>query len=419
MVKAINIPWGAWYEEEEIHTLEFPDSWNIEIFNMNGSDSIINREDIANAIKNPIGSPPLQEIAEGKKTAVIVFEDISRPTKCEPICELIVKELNSAGIRDENITLIAAIGAHRPLNTIDLIKKIGKGMVDRFNIENHHPYENLVELGKSNRGTPIHLNKTYYEADIKIAISTVIPHPLAGFGGGAKIILPGISGIETLAANHKAALEGKGVGIGFITDLRKDIEDVCQRVGLDFSINIIAKDNREMAGVFAGDFIDAHRKAIEYGKEVYQTHIPKLKDEADKFDIGTFNLFPEDSELSQSSKGTNLFMQAENVLKEEAVVIFTTASPEGRGYHSLLGESGAKLYDQWKEAEEIFMEFCEEKTFALFSPNLNRFDVNHYWSEHMLFSQSFSELIASSEIRQKLPETPKVAIFPTSIQLLI
>ncbi len=419
MVKSVQIPWAAWYQEEEIHKLEFPDSWDIEIFNMNGSDKIITRENIINAIKNPIGSPTIQEIAEGKKNAVIVFEDISRPTKCEPICEILVKELNSAGIKDENITLIAAIGSHRPMNRLDFIKKIGKSMVDKFNIENHHPYENLVELGESNRGTPISLNKTYYEADIKIAISTVIPHPLAGFGGGAKIILPGICGIETLAANHKAALEGKGVGVGFITDLRKDIEEVCQRVGLDFSINIIAKENREIAGIFTGHFIDAHRKAIELGKKVYQTEIPKLKDEANKFDMGIFNLFPEDTELSQSSKGTNIFMQAESTLKEEAVVIFSTASPEGRGYHSLLGESGAQLYEQWKETEEIFMEFCEDKTFALYSPNLTRSDVTHYWSEDMLFSKSFSELIANSEIRQKLPETPRVALFPTSIQLLI
>ncbi|TXT58958.1 MAG: hypothetical protein BAJALOKI1v1_1510003 [Promethearchaeota archaeon] len=419
MVKTIEIPWGAWYNIPESVDLEFPDSWDIEVFRMKGSNTYLTKEEVANAIKNPNGMPPLHDIAKGKKTATIVFEDISRPTKCEPICQEIVTQLSAAGIQDENITFIAAIGSHRPMNRFDLLKKIGKSIVDRFNIENHHPYQNLVELGKSDRGTPIFVNKTYYDADVKIAISTVIPHPLAGFGGGAKIILPGISGIETLAANHKAALEGKGVGVGFITELREDIEEVCQRVGLDFSVNIIAAENREMAGIFAGDFIDAHRKAIELGKEVYGTNIPKIKEEQKKFDIGIFNLFPEDTELSQSSKGTNLFLQAENMLKEEAVVIFTTASPEGRGYHSLLGETGALLYDEWKEAEEIFMEFCEDKTFALFSPNLNRSDITHYWSKDMLFHQSFPKLLRMDQIQNILPDHPKVAIFPTSIQLLV
>ncbi|MBD3195081.1 MAG: DUF2088 domain-containing protein, partial [Candidatus Lokiarchaeota archaeon] len=269
MSKYVKIPWGAWYQEQEDQILEFPDNWEIAVLDMAGSTSIGRFEEITNAIENPIGVAPLQEIAQGNKTAVIVFEDISRPTKCEPICEVLIKELNKAGIKDENITFIAAVGSHRPMNRNDFIKKLGRFTVHRFNIENHHPYENLIELGESYRGTPIFINKTYIQADIKIAISTVVPHPLAGYGGGAKIILPGISGIKTLEANHEAALEGQGVGLGFITELRKDIEEICQTVGLDFSVNIISTKNRDIAGIFAGDYVKAHRKAIELAKVVY------------------------------------------------------------------------------------------------------------------------------------------------------
>lgn len=415
MVK-IQIPWGAWYETPEINVLDFPESWDIQVYDMYNSESIKDLSLIKKALRNPIGTKKLKEIAQGRENAVIIFEDISRPTECESILEVLLEDLNSVGIPDEKISLIAAVGSHRPMNRIDFVKKLGKDIVERVNIENHHPYENLVELGESNRGTPILLNKTYYESDLKISISTVVPHPLAGFGGGAKIILPGICGIETLTANHKAALDGKGVGVGFITDLRKEIEDVCKRVGLDFSINIIATKDRGIAGIFAGNFIDAHREAIKLGKEVYQTDIPKITEDEQKFDVGLFNLYPEDTELTQSSKGNNLFMQVENILKEDAVIVFMTASPEGRGYHSLFSETGGKLFEDWKETVELLLEFFEEKTFALYSPNLNRRDVDHFWSEEILFFKTFSELLEN--IKSLVPENPKVALFPTSIQLI-
>jgi len=414
MVKSITLPWGAWSGTDETYILEFPENWDIEVFDMQDTKDITDVKSIESALNNPIGTPTIYEIANGKNTAIIVVEDISRPTKCGPICEQIIKALNSSGISDDNITLIGATGAHRPMNREDYIKKVGLNVVERINIENHHPYENLIEIEKSKMGTPIFVNKTYYNADVKIAVGTVIPHPLAGFGGGAKIILPGICGIETLAANHKASLEGKGIGFGFITDLRKDIEDVCSRVGLDFSINIITTKNRGIAGIFAGHFVDAHRKAIDLAKEVYRLNLPKLEDD-EKFDVGFFNLFPEDTELSQSAKGTNMFMKAESLLKEEASVIFLTSSYEGRGYHSLLGERGGKLYDKWINAVEILLEFCEEKTFSIFSPNLGRADITHYWTDEMGFYSKFSDVIQA--IETQVDGNPKAGIFTTSIQL--
>ena len=414
MVKSITLPWGAWSGTDETYILEFPENWDIEVFDMQDTKDITDVKSIESALNNPIGTPTIYEIANGKNTAIIVVEDISRPTKCGPICEQIIKALNSSGISDDNITLIGATGAHRPMNREDYIKKVGLNVVERINIENHHPYENLIEIEKSKMGTPIFVNKTYYNADVKIAVGTVIPHPLAGFGGGAKIILPGICGIETLAANHKAALEGKGVGFGFITDLRKDIEDVCSRVGLDFSINIITTKNRGIAGIFAGHFVDAHRKAIDLAKEVYRLNLPKLEDD-EKFDVGFFNLFPEDTELSQSAKGTNMFMKADSLLKEDASVIFLTSSYEGRGYHSLLGEKGGKLYEKWINAVEVLLEFCEEKTFSIFSPNLSRADITHYWTDEMGFYNKFSDVIQA--IETQVDDNPKAGIFTTSIQL--
>ena len=119
-----------------------------------------------------------------------------------------------AGITNDNITLIYALGAHRPINRQDSIKKVGLKIIDKIKIENHHPYENLVYIGDSYKATPIYLNKTYYDAEVKVAIGSVIPHPLAGYGGGAKVVLPGLCGIQTLEANHEAGVRGIGIGLG-------------------------------------------------------------------------------------------------------------------------------------------------------------------------------------------------------------
>jgi len=408
MVQLFKIPWAAWYGDEDL-ALEFPDTWDVELFNMKDAPEI-SKEEIETSINRPIGSPTLKEIAQGKQNAVIVVEDISRPTSMEIILNFILSQLNIVGIDDENITIIYALGSHRPLDRRDSIKKLGKSIVDRVNIENHHPYENLIYLGESEKGTPIYLNKTYHNADLKVAIGTVVPHPLAGYGGGAKIVLPGISGIETLYANHVLAVKGSSGGIGFVTEMRKDIENVCKKVGLDFSINIVSTMRRRIAGIFAGHFIDAHRKAMELAKEIYSTEIPTNLN----LDIGFFNLYPEDTEFLQAIKGFNFIFSSKKFLKKNSAIIFLTAASEGRGFHSLQGETGAKLYQNWGDSI-IFKGFMKNKNFGIFSPNISRADVIHIYPEKTIFRKNFKDMISALE--DIYGKYPKVGIFPCSIQL--
>lgn len=406
MVQSFKIPWAAWYGDKDF-ILEFPDSWDVKVFDMKGADEF-SQNQIEKAINNPIGTPSLIELAKGKQKVVIVVEDISRPTPMENILNIIINQLNSVGIEDDRITIIYALGSHRPLDRRDSIKKLGLSIVDRFNIENHHPYENLIYLGESQMGTPIYLNKTYYETDLKIAIGTVVPHPLAGYGGGAKIILPGLCGIQTLEANHRAGVKGNAGGIGFVTELRKDIEDVCKKVGLDFSINIVSTMRRGIAGIYAGHFINAHRKAMEIGKEVYSTEIPPNLN----LDIGFFNLFPEDTEFSQAIKGFNFY--SSNLMKRDGAIIFLTAASEGRGFHSLQGETGGKLYQNWGDSIKIKW-ILKNKRFGIFSPNINKADVLHFYPERTIFKNDFKDMV--KELESIYGKFPKVGIFPCSIQL--
>lgn len=408
MVQIFKIPWAAWYGDKDL-ALEFPDLWDVKMFSMKDAKEI-SKEEIETAINKPHGTPSLKEIAKGKQKAVIVIEDISRPTSLENILNIILNQLNAVGIKDDKITVIYALGSHRPLDRRDSIKKVGLSIVERVNIENHHPYENLIYIGESKIGTPIYLNETYYNTDVRIAVGTVIPHPLAGFGGGAKIILPGICGIQTLEANHTAGVTGSTGGIGFITKLRKDIEDVCKKVGLDFSVNIVSTMKRGIAGVFAGHFIEAHRKAIELAKEVYSTELPPNLD----LDMGFFNLYPEDTEFSQTIKGFNFIFSTKKLIKRNGAVIFLTAASEGRGFHSLQAETGARLYKNWGDIA-WFKAYIKNRNFGIFSPNVNQADVLHFYPSKTIFRKDFKDLVATLE--KIYGKSPKVGIFPSSNQL--
>jgi nickel-dependent lactate racemase len=389
--------------------LEFPDSWDVEMFNPKSIPEIINESEIKRLLNSPIGTTSISELAKNKKNAVIVVDDISRHTKVENIIPIVLNELNKSGIDDNSITIIAALGGHRPMTREDFIKKIGLSVLERVNVVNHHPFFNLYYVGESKLGTPIHINATYYQSDLKIAIGGVIPHPLAGFGGGAKIILPGVCGIETLEANHRASLNGAGVGLGYVTELRKDIEDVCSRVGLDFSINIVPNFNGNPIGLFAGHFTNAHREAINLFKEIYEVDIPNNT----KYDVAFFNSYPEDTELSQSSKALNTYLMKPKLVSFRGAVVILSASTEGRGYHSLSGQTGASLY---KDPEDnIIFSTLGKRTIFFYSTNISRADLQHFYPKSVIFEKDFHELI--NKLEKYIGPSPKACIFPSSIQI--
>jgi nickel-dependent lactate racemase len=375
---------------------------------MNGNAEI-NDEKIKESILNPIGKEKISELAKGKENVVIVVDDMTRTTPIYRIMPYILSELEEANIDRSKITILLAIGAHKPMNRHDCILKLGKDVVDTINIENHHPYENLEELGESKMGTPIHINKTYYEADLKISIGGVIPHPLAGFGGGAKIVLPGVSGIETLEANHSAAMRGIGAGIGRMTKVREDIEEIADKVGLDFSVNVILTEEGNIGAITSGDFRDAHRKAMEIGNEFYKTEVTLDND------VAFFNLYPEDSELSQAIKGFNFLMTAPNkMLKRKGTIVLMSSSYEGRGYHSLTGETGSRIYTNIGD-NIVWRAFVKRRKVLVFSPNISKYDLYHFFPKSVKFFDNMDSLI--QELENIHGNELKAAIFPCSIQL--
>ena len=261
------VPWNCWYGDTRL-PLAFPEGFRVDVLKMRDA-AAMSPEGVAAAVQNPVG-PSLRELAGAARSAVIAVDDISRPTPAELVLPAVLGELSD--IADAQVRIVVALGAHRPLVRQELQWKLGAAVLERYSVEQHHPYENLVDLGRSTRGTPIRLNRTFCEADLKIAIGGVMPHPYMGFGGGAKIVLPGLAGIETLQANHQPAVSGISGGLcNPDVDARRDIEEIALGAGLAFSCNAVVGASRQLAGLFCGHPVAAHRAAVAFARQTYAT----------------------------------------------------------------------------------------------------------------------------------------------------
>ena len=207
-MNTITLPQLPWHGAKELK-LNLPDSWQVEFYHMNGwNRPALNPEEMKTAVTNPIGMAPLREVARRKKEVVIIFDDMTRVTRTAGIVPFVLEELAEAGIPDERIRFVCALGCHGALTRLDFVKKLGTAIVDRFPVYNHNAFAHCTYVGTTKTyGTRLYLNEEVMQCDLKIAIGLAAPHPATGFGGGGKIILPGVASFESAQHNHRAAMK--------------------------------------------------------------------------------------------------------------------------------------------------------------------------------------------------------------------
>lgn len=194
---------AAWMEER----IDFPAAWDVHVMDMAGHNlPALTPQQIAEQSNTPVGARSLRELAEGKKTVAISFDDLTRTTPAYTVTPWITAELAKAGIQDENILFIGSFGTHRPMTQEEVARKLGPEIAKRYAWLNHDVFDNLKEVGSTTRGNHIRLNQTFLGADLKICISGVKVHQDAGYGGGAKAILPGLAALPTVEYNHTQIL---------------------------------------------------------------------------------------------------------------------------------------------------------------------------------------------------------------------
>ena len=335
--QAISLPEAAWAGKRS-RTFEFPADWSVKVYPMNGYEAKpLKREDILWSLRNPIGSRPLRKLAEGKKEVAIVFDDITRPTRVGEIAAFVLEELKASGIKDDNIRFISALGAHRAMNREEFTKKLGEEILERYAVYNHNPFHDYEPLGETSYGTPVEVNGEYASSDLRIGIGCIVPHPMMGFGGGAKIILPGIASLNAIERNH-ADLGGYVKGstphptTGWDKNegnvLRLDSEEFARISGLHLKIDVLVNGYNESIGIFSGDVVEEQRKGVEEGRRVYSSPMPE------NYDAVVLNTSAKANEASLAISSWY------PLLKEGTVAVLVANPPEGQITHYAYGKFG-------------------------------------------------------------------------------
>ena len=333
-MKTVTVPNLLWYGNEP-RTLEFPDHWEVSLLQPPGfARPALDQAGIDQALASPVGSPPLEELAAGASEVAILFDDITRPTPVSRLLPPILGPLHAAGIPRENIRLIPALGMHGAMNNIDFRKKLGDEVVRDYAIFNHNPYENCEKVGVSPSGIPIELNREFMACDLKIGIGCITPHVHVGFGGGGKIIMPGIASYETIKAFHLEvpARDYSTLGLGKIEGnvMHAEVVDVCRMSGLRFKADALINDRGEITDVFAGDPVEAHKAGVAAAREHYGTPASAGND------IVVVNAYAKYNEMAICMM---MALACVNFAPAGTVVLIVDA-PEGQVCHYLLNRFG-------------------------------------------------------------------------------
>ena len=254
--------------------------------------------------RSPIGSPPLKDLISGKKKICIVISDSTRAVPTETILGTLLPEIESYGIDNDSVTILVATGLHRPNTTQELIKMIGKGVVDNYRIVNHdaRDRESCDYIGRTGRGTPVIIDKVYVESDFKILTGLIEPHFMAGFSGGRKAICPGISYMDMFKHFHGPAILESPDATNTVLEgnpFHEESLEIAKMAGADLIVNVTINKNKQITGIFCGDLEDAFYKGAGFCKSSSTFEIKKQADIV----LTSGGGYPLDCNLYQSVKG--------------------------------------------------------------------------------------------------------------------
>ncbi|QEL14460.1 nickel-dependent lactate racemase [Limnoglobus roseus] len=307
---------------------------------------------IADAIRNPIGTPPLSELAKGKKTACIVICDITRPVPNKLILPELTRTLEAAGVPRDGITILNATGLHRPNKGDEMVELVGEFIATTYKCVNHHG-KVLHEhdyLGTTPNGVPMWIDNRYTTADLKITTGLIEPHLMAGYSGGRKLICPGIAALETVKRWHSPRfLEHPKADCGSVdgNPVHEENTYIALKAGCDFIVNVCIDGKRRVTWVGAGHMIEAWQAGVQFCRDVVKAGVPEPVDVVVTSCAG----YPLDTSWYQAVKGLT---GALPIVKKGGTIILAASLTEGLGspeFQELLDEYSKKgLYKSLKVA---------------------------------------------------------------------
>jgi nickel-dependent lactate racemase len=284
---------------------------------------------LTSALENPIGTPSLQELAKGKTTAAISVCDITRPAPNPVTLPPLLERLHAGGIPKTGVTILIATGLHRPATPEEIEVIVGPSIAAEYRVVNHYAKDlsSHAPLGTTKRGTPVFIDRRFVSADLHITLGFIEQHLMAGFSGGRKLIAPGLAAQETIKVLHSPPFmrEPKAVE-GSIKNnpLHAELLEIAALARHDFMLDVALTKTREIAGVFAGNAVQAHAEGVAFLQKTLLATVPEPVDAV----ITTAAGYPLDLTFYQTIKGVTA---AQHILKPGGKILVMSACSEGVG----------------------------------------------------------------------------------------
>jgi nickel-dependent lactate racemase len=307
------------------------------------------QELVIDALKQPYGTPRINQLAKGKDKIVVLVDDITRPTPVKEVLPVVLEQLCSDRVKEDQVEIIIGLGTHRPMSDSETKDHLGPEVVERFTISNHDFKDEtkLLNLGTTELGIPALVNKSVVDADFVLSVGNIVPHNAAGWGGGAKMILPGVSGEESVGMLHIAAGKVRPIKDLVATldnPMRRDINAIAKKAGLKVIVNTVLNSEDKPIRVFAGEPQQAFREGVGTARQVFCQNVTELAD------VIVFSTYPADIDYWQAMKA--LDFAHVGVRKGGTIVLLTPCPERISPTHSTFGQYATKSYKEITEAIE-------------------------------------------------------------------
>lgn len=304
-------------------------------------------DEVRRALKNPIGSKKLSEIVKSGESVAIVTSDITRPMPSKLVLPSVIEELEKGGIKKKDIKIVLALGSHRKHTEKEKEYLVGKDVYESEIQILDSDVNECKRLGMCNHGTPVDVFIPVCESDRIICLGNIDFHYFAGYSGGIKAIMPGVSSWEAIQANHKNMIKPESHAGNYKTNpVRLDIDQVGEFLKVDFIVNVVLNKKKEVIKAVSGHYIKAHREGCKVLDKLYGVEIDKKADIV----ITTPGGFPKDLNLYQSQKALD---NSKHAVKDGGIIVLVASAKEKFGEETfedwMLNKSPDEMIDTIKK----------------------------------------------------------------------
>ena len=289
------------------------------------------QDEVRRALAEPIGLSRLSDIVKPGEKTVIITSDITRPMPSKTVLPPVLDELLAAGLKYEDITIVFALGNHRKQTPEEMKYLVGDAIYEKVRCIDSNPAD-CVMLGTTRLGTPVEIFSEVVKADRRICLGNIEYHYFAGYSGGAKAIMPGVSTRAAIQVNHSAMVrEEARAGVIDDNPVRQDIEEVVRFVPIDFIVNVVLDEKKNIIKAVAGHHVEAHREGCRFLDSLYKVRIPCRADIV----VTTPGGYPKDINLYQAQKALD---NAKHAVRDGGIIILLAACTE---------RYGEEVFERW------------------------------------------------------------------------